>query len=401
MGFLMRPAARRLALAAALAFTAGCASTPYRFEEHAESDLTLALRQDETQVERGKPNAWVDGFGHYFFSLPSKLILLDWDVNDHDVSPEVERALEEYLRRNGLCNTKVRLNQYAPGGEWRRLVKNREMPGGWRFTLGVLSVSFYTIFPERLFAGFPIIGGGDHFNPYTNTISIYSDVRPIVLHEGGHAKDFGDFENRHWKGVYAGLRAIPFLGLLVALYQEAVASNDALSWELATAGSPESKAAYRTLYPAYGTYLGGAAQTGTSLFVDGWILYAVQFGVVVVGHVAGQTRALFVRDRAEGLEPELLEASAPGLHEDAVLGGAGGPPRPACPEPASVPAAAEASAAAPGSETPGSDAPATEGSDTPGADAPATDAATTDAPGADAPTTDTNAADESLGDPPL
>jgi hypothetical protein len=337
MSIRLRPAARGIALAAALAPAAGCASTPYRFEDHAESDLTLGLRQAEAQVERGTPNAWVDGFGHYFFSLPSKLILLDWDVNDHDVSPEVERALEEYLRANGLCNTKVRLNQYAPGGEWRRLVKNREMPGGWRFTLGLLSVSFYTIFPERLFAGFPIIGGGDHYNPYTNTISIYSDVRPIVLHEGGHAKDFGGVENRHWKGVYAGARAIPFAGILMALYQEAVASNDALSWELATAGSPESKAAYRTLYPAYGTYLGGAAQTGTSLFVDGWILYAIQFGVVAVGHVVGQTRALFVSDRDAGLEPEVRGGPAAVALASAAPGVDPQPARPPCPEPPGTP----------------------------------------------------------------
>ena len=49
---------------------------------------------------------------------------------------------------------------------------------------------FYTAFPERIFAAFPFIGGGDHYNPYTNTINIYSDHRAIVLHEGGHAKDF-------------------------------------------------------------------------------------------------------------------------------------------------------------------------------------------------------------------
>jgi hypothetical protein len=370
MGSGVRPVARRLVLAAALALATACASTPYRFEDHAESDLTLALRQAEPRVERGAPNAWVDGFGHWFFSLPSKLILLDWDVNDHDVSPEVERALEEYLRANGLCNTKVRLNQYAPGGEWRRLFRNREMPGGWRFTLGLLSVSFYTIFPERLFAGFPIIGGGDHFNPYTNTISIYSDVRPIVLHEGGHAKDFGGIENRHWKGAYAAARAVPFAGILMALYQEAVASNDALSWELATAGSRESKAAYRTLYPAYGTYLGGAAQTGTSLFVDGWILYAIQFGVVAVGHVVGQTRALFVPDRPEGLEPELREGPAAVPHEDAVPASEADPPHAPCPEPASVPPVVEAAP-----EVPASDATAKE--------APAPDSAAPEAPPSD------------------
>ena len=314
---------RLLALAAVCVawLAVGCASTPYRFAEHGETDLTLALRDGEPQVERGEPNAWVDGFGHYFFSLPSKLLLLDWKVNDHDVSPEVEQDLRDYLAANGLCNVKVRINQYAPGGEWQRLGKNREMPGGWRFTLGALSVIFYTIFPERLFAGFPFIGGGDHYNPYTNTISIYSNRRPIAIHEGGHAKDFANKGNRHWRGFYAGARAVPLAGVLVALLQEGVATQDALSWEQATGDAADSKRAYRTLYPAYGTYLGGAAQSGASFFTGGWVLYAIQYGVVVAGHVAGQTRALFVEDREEGLDMKALEGwEPPPVAEDATPG---------------------------------------------------------------------------------
>ena len=225
-----------------------------------ETELTLQLGEGEPQFERGRPNAWIDGFGHYFFSLPSKLLLLNWKVGNHDIPADVELALQRYLHANGLCNTKVRLNQYAPGAEWRRLGRNREMPAFWRFTLGALSVAFYTIFPERLLAGFPFIGGGDHFNPYTNTISIYSGSRAIVLHEGGHSKDFSGFDDRHAKGLYAALRAVPYLGVPFVLWQEGVASSDALSWELAVASSRESKSAYRTLYPAWGTYLGGTTE---------------------------------------------------------------------------------------------------------------------------------------------
>lgn len=296
----------RVCVALWLWLLVGCATTPYSLGAGLETDLTLPLAEGERQIERGAPNAWVDGFGHYFFSLLSKLILLDWRVNNHDVPAKVEDALQGYLWANGLCNTKVRLNQYAPGGEWRRLFRNREMPGGWRYTLGLLSVSFYTIFPERLLAGFPFIGGGDSYNPYTNTVHIYSGLRSIALHEGAHAKDFASIENRHWRGLYAGARAVPLAGILMALYQEAVATGDALSWELATGDDRDSRSAYRTLYPAYGTYLGGAGSAAAVFFSDGWVVYAVQYGIVVVGHVAGQTRALFVRSREQGLEPELV-----------------------------------------------------------------------------------------------
>jgi hypothetical protein len=301
---------RSIALAAALAalpLALGCATTPYPMAAHGETDVTLALPPGEPQFERGEPNAVVDGLGHYFFSLPTKLILFSWKVDNHDVPPEVEEALRQYLHANGLCRTKVRLNQYAPGGEWRRLFANREMPAGWRYTLGVLSLVSYTVFPERLFAGFPFIGGGDHFNPYTNTVSIYSGSRPIALHEGGHAKDHAAIEGRHVKGIYAGARAFPYVGIGVALYQEAKATNDAFSWELATAGSAETKAAYRTLYPAYSTYIGSGAGNLASIFTGGWVLYAIQYGTVIVGHAVGQTRAAVVDERADGLEPALQD----------------------------------------------------------------------------------------------
>lgn len=286
-----------------------CATRPYVPSSDPEGALTLALQQGEPQIERGAPSAWVDGFGHYLFSLPAKLVLLDWRVDNHDVAIETEQSLQAYLAANGLCNVKVRLNQYAPGGEWRRLFKNREMPVGWRYSLGLLSTTFYTIFPERLFAGFPIIGGGDHYNPYTNTISIYSDRRPIVLHEGGHAKDFAVREGRHWKGLYAGARSIPIAGLLVALWQEAIATNDALSWDGERGDPADLRRAYRSLYPAYGTYLGGTAQQVASFFVGSWVPYAIQYGVVVAGHAVGQTRALFVPDDPEP-EPALKSPEA-------------------------------------------------------------------------------------------
>ena len=304
--------ARRLLLGLAIGLvltSVGCATTPYEIRDDLEGSLTLRLADGEPQIERGRPNAWLDGFGHYFFSLPSKLLLLRWRMNNHDVSPEVERRLEQYLVTNGLCNTKGRVNQYAPGAEFKRLFRNKEMPAGWRYTLGLASVAFYTIFPDRLFAGFPLIGGGDSFNPFTNTIHIYSDLPEVALHEGGHAKDLAEIGNRHLKGLYSGVRAVPLLGLPLTLWQEAEASSEALSWALATGDAGDSRAAYRTLYPAYGTYLGGTVFTATSLFrVDAWILYAAQFGTIVAGHVAGQTRALFESDRDQGLEPGLTRS---------------------------------------------------------------------------------------------
>ncbi len=258
----------------------GCATEPYEFRRPYEEPGTLLLAADEPQVERGRRHRFLDGLGHYLLSLPSKILLIDWRVDNHDVSPETEAALLRYLHANGLHDVKVRINQYAPGPEWRRLFRNRAVAPFWRYTVGILSVAGYTAFPGRAF-------GGDSYNPYTNTISLYSDVRAVALHEGGHAKDFADTET---KGFYGALRLLP----LVALWQEAVATSDALGYERAQGTGDDERGALHTLYPAYGTYVGGEAAQWVG---GGSLYYIVQYGAVVVGHIVGRTRGAFVDDR--------------------------------------------------------------------------------------------------------
>jgi NAD(P)-dependent dehydrogenase (short-subunit alcohol dehydrogenase family) len=270
-----------------------CASAPYPYGSDLETELTLPLRPGEGQIERGRPHRLVDGLGHYLFSLPSKLLLLDWKVDNHDISTETEAGLREYLDANGLCNVKVRLNQYAPAGEWSRLARNREMPLAWRWTLGLYAVTMYTILPERVFAG---LFGGDHYNPYTNTISLYSDRRAIGIHEAGHAKDFARKRDRHWKGGYAALRLLP----LVPLWQEGAATAEAIGWERAHGSGKDERSAYRRLYPAYATYVGGEIGRWYGGF---WVPYAA----VVPGHIAGWARSFAVEDRERvAVDPSMM-----------------------------------------------------------------------------------------------
>lgn len=268
-------------LAVVTLLASGCATVPYEYGRDLNTSLTLELQPGEAQAERGKPVGWLDGLGHYFFSLPSKLILWNWRVDNHKIQPETGDILARYLAANDLPHVKVRLNQYAPGGEWRRLVKNREMPGFFRFTLGAISTAMYTILPGRLF-------GGDNYNPYTNTINLYSDVPAIVLHEGAHAKDFAEKRNRHWKGWYAFLRLLP----LTPLYQEAVASNDAISYAVEENLVAEEKQAYKVLYPAYMTYIAGEGLRWIN--IDLWIQFAAQATLALPGHIVGRIKAAVV-----------------------------------------------------------------------------------------------------------
>ncbi len=225
------------------------------------------------QLERGRPHRLVDGFG-WVWGSPSKLILFDRRVENHRVSRETEFAIQEYLAANELHSVKVRVNQYSPGDDWKRLGQNTAVGAGWRYTLGVLSVAGETVFPGRLF-------GGDHFNPFTNTIHIYSDVPAIAIHEGGHAKDFAF---RRWKGTWAAFYLVPG----APLWHESIATSDALTW-LAEDENPEAlREGYRILYPAYGTYAGSVLSDPTGIsYVAG----------VLAGHAAGRWQASRVPER--------------------------------------------------------------------------------------------------------
>ncbi|MDF1578844.1 MAG: hypothetical protein RQ753_08040 [Desulfurivibrionaceae bacterium] len=273
-----------------LGLLAGCATAPYHFGTDREIAEFGPIRPAETQIDRGRPSPLVDGAGHYVVSLPSKLILFNWEVDNHRISPETEAVLSDYLAANGLSGVKVRLNQYAPGGEWRRLFKNREMPGFFKYTVGIVSTSLYTALPGRFF-------GGDNYNPYTNTINLYSDHRGIALHEAAHAKDFAA-RPRAFRGWYAFMRVLP----LMPLWQEARATGDAVGYTIEEEMAATEKDSYKVLYPAYATYIAGEGLRWVSL--DLWVSYAAQLAVAIPGHIAGRIKAARVaEDGGEGGKP--------------------------------------------------------------------------------------------------
>jgi hypothetical protein len=249
-----------------------------------ENDGSYQMPKGEPHIERGRPNGFLDASDWIWpGSWLSKLLLWNRKVDSHEISLETERTLELYIAVNNLQNVKVRLNQYRPGGEWKRLFKNRSVGAGWRYTLGILSVLGYTIFPGRFF-------GGDNYNPYTNTVNIYSDIPAIALHEGGHTKDF---TQRSYKGSYAALTILPF----VPLYSEGLASSDTLSYLRSEKDLEGEKNAYKVLYPAYGTYVVGGAAV---LFPPFSTLIAA--AAVIPGHIIGRIRAAV-------LDPEDLEGA--------------------------------------------------------------------------------------------
>jgi len=256
-----------------LVCSVGCQSHPLapRKIPLAESHLAPQILDDAPQIQRGKPRPIIDGIG-WVAGIPGKLMLWDRRVDNHRIGLDTEVALDEYLQANQLEGVRVRLNQYRPGEDWVRLVRNKSVGPGWRYTVGTLSVLGETVFPGRIF-------GGDHYNPFTNTIHIYSDIPAIALHEGAHAKDFA---RRKWKGTYGVAYLLP----AVPLYHESVATADVFAYLEEQGDRDAQAAAARILYPAYGTYAGSAAGSVVPSYAS-----PLYWTGLLGGHVAGRREA--------------------------------------------------------------------------------------------------------------
>lgn len=250
---------------------AGCATTPYVYQSEIVSPPEMMLEAGEPQIEWGERKPFLDGLG-WVVGIPGKVLLWDRRIDNHRISPETEAALAAYLEKNHLDQVKVRINQYDPRGEWRRLRKNKSVSWGWRYTAGTLTALHYTLLPGRII-------GGDNYNPFTNTINLYSDHAAVALHEGGHAKDFS---KRNYKGTYAVATALPVL----SLWPESIATQDALGYLRAEENYEQEQDAYRVLYPAYATYIAGAA----SPFLPFGDL-VITAGAVIPGHILGRWKA--------------------------------------------------------------------------------------------------------------
>jgi hypothetical protein len=169
---------------------------------------------------------------------------------------------------DGLC---VRVNQYAPIDEWKRLTKNDQISPGWRYTVGALSLVGYTLLPGRII-------GVDNYNPYTNSVYVYSDVPALAMEAAAYAKDV---KHRDLPGTYAAVNSLP----VVSVWHETINTQDTLEY-LQTHGTyDEQREGLAILYPNYGASVGGAVG---SLFGFTGVF---EIGGAVVGHVSGWHKA--------------------------------------------------------------------------------------------------------------
>lgn len=269
-----------LAALALLPSATGCASLPGPYEPAQvvwPDGVEPTTPEGEPQIERGEAWGVMDEVISWTLGLPSKVFALDPRADNHQVSPEVEEAIQRYIDVNGLTDLKVRINQYDPAGEWQRLFRNEKMALPLRLTFGVISVLADTIFPGRIF-------GGDRYNPYTDTVSIYSDLRSWAWQELAGAKQYAESNYRWFKALSA---ALPFgQGI-----QEYRATTDAVRFAWHHGSYEEVQECTRAIFPAYGTYFSGWGRTIAIPPTIPWGPIVATGVLLVPGHLVGRIQA--------------------------------------------------------------------------------------------------------------
>lgn len=269
---------RLLGLFASLALAAQAAAAD-RVEYATESYSLGDAPGVEIDVEHGAPNKVIDGVG-WVIGAPSKLLLLDSRADNHDVSPETVEETYAFLSAHQVDGVMVRVNQYDPIGEWKRLAKNDRVGLGWRATVGAVYTLGYSLLPGRVF-------GGDWYNPFTDTVHVYSDVPALAMEQAALANDVHE---RTHPGFYSAVRLLPLVGLV----HEARAKQAVYKYIDENGTADEQAEARRILAPQMGLEVGGQA---AAFIPQANALASV--GGAAVGHVVGRYQA----SRIESAEP--------------------------------------------------------------------------------------------------
>ena len=198
------------------------------------------LSGQQVQIQRGRPRPILDAAGR-FLGFPNRIAIGVNEVDNHAISQATEMEIVNYLEQNGLESVLVRSNQYAPLGELKRMVANDQIRPIWKSTFGTYNLLKYTLLPGRLL-------GGDWYNPYSNSLHVYSDVPTLAIGRAAYAQDV---QTRVNPGAYAAIKDVPFAGLS----HETTATQLALQYY---EDKPDEIAAAReVLLPSYGASVGG------------------------------------------------------------------------------------------------------------------------------------------------
>lgn len=271
-----------------LAFLSGCVSDTYRYGISRKESLT---RLPST------PNAIVVG-GHHpnidaierTVQYPGKVIRKWFPSKNPEaqVARDVRQlqavqSASDYLDDNGLNGVNIDVREYNPKAQWNRLKSNTRIAPLWKYTGGTLYHLGYCVFPGRAF-------GFDHYNGFTNTLSINSLSSASAVFQAGYVKKI---YAQRYPGTFIATTFMP----IVPIISDSSVSSDVLSYARASVDWKLEK----ELYPqAYGRLGAGVVSTGASFVPGGTVLpFYTKPLLTRAGSAAGAATGKAIADNRE------------------------------------------------------------------------------------------------------
>lgn len=268
-----------------------------------DTSCNSSKKKEDIHVEIGSSQPVIDRVRN-ILSIPDKLLLGSYAVKSGALSEENLQLVKKYLHKHHLHDVYVSVNQYKPFAVWHRVFTNPKTSFLAKVLFGTPSSLLETLAVTKLTG---ILG--DHYNPLSNTLYLFSNHPALALHECGHAKDANSRKNPI---LYQALNYFP----VFSLYQEYLASAYAIEY---LKKKKLDSQAYRLLVPSFATFIASTlidwpVQFKIDVLRKSFSLQLAEFtqvwqflAIIVAGHVAGnilfRSVSLTSKHRAEAKSP--------------------------------------------------------------------------------------------------
>ncbi len=224
-----------------LALCFGCAKDTYQYGlsravriEQMDKPMTVNMGGEHPQLDR------LERVVHF----PAKKFR-EWFREDQPKIPDeilqqqaVEKA-QEFLYFNQLPGIQVDVREYNPRKQWERLQANQTISPFWKYTAGTLDHIEYCLLPGRVFHR-------DHYNVFTNTLSINSTSPSRSLYAAAGAKFL---LSRNHPGAFESACYLPG----VPLYRDYHVASDVLTYVKVREEWELEKQLYPEIYANFGS----------------------------------------------------------------------------------------------------------------------------------------------------
>lgn len=125
-------------------------------------------------------------------AVPTALAIGQERALDFYKKPDIEKVRARFAKIKDdprLANVKVRLGYADPVDDVRSLFKRKDISMPMKYLRSLGAIPSAVLAPMR----------ADHYNPFTDSISVFGDMPEIISHEIGHAQDFN--RSKHLKGA--------------------------------------------------------------------------------------------------------------------------------------------------------------------------------------------------------